>query len=84
MKKLLLAGLMAVTLSLTLPACGNKDYMSSVVPVSVLNQFHDMYPSARDVKWKMEDGLYEANFEVADKDMKATYTGNGDFVYSQL
>jgi hypothetical protein len=85
MKRLLFAGLIAVSLSVALPGCGGgQKYTSSAVPSKVLNEFHDMYPTATDVKWKNRDGLYEADFELGNQDLNASFTPDGDFIRSNM
>jgi hypothetical protein len=89
MKKLLIAGLGAIAFTFT--GCGGHDKVTYTttttsvpatagVPSDVIEEFYEMYPSAKDVHWKTKDGLYEAKFEVGGSDMKATFTPGGDFV----
>jgi hypothetical protein len=86
MKKVLLAGLIAISLSTVLSGCGagGSKKMFSSVPTSILNEFNDMYPSARDIKWKNKDGLYQADFKVGKEKMEAAFTPDGDFVRSDM
>ena len=84
MKKLIIVGLMVGSMAFSLAGCGGGNnrqiYSTAAGPNDVLDEFYDMYPTAKDVKWKLKDGLYEADFEVGDADMNATYTPDGDFV----
>lgn len=81
MKRFLIAGLIAGTMALSFTSCGGGSATSSVaVPNDVLDEFYDMYPTASNVDWELKDGLYEAEFEVGDKNMKAIYTSGGDLV----
>jgi hypothetical protein len=81
MKNILLSGLIALSLTFTMTGCGSgQKNMSAYIPNQVVNEFYDMYPSAKDVTWKNKDGLYEADFELGHKGMKATFTPDGDWV----
>ncbi len=83
MRKLLIACMVVGTMAFTFTGCGGNDRKmstSAAVPNDVLEEFNDMYPTADDVKWRTNDGLYEAEFEVGKKNMKATYTPDGDLV----
>jgi hypothetical protein len=84
MKKLWIVGMLVATMAFTFTGCGGGGDQnistSAAVPNKVLSEFYDMYPTAEDVNWKVNDGLYEADFEVGDKEMKATYTSGGDLV----
>lgn len=72
---------MMVTGALTFAGCGGGDNISTArVPNDVLDEFYDMYPTAENVDWKLKDNMYEADFNVGGKDMKAVYTPDGDFV----
>ena len=83
MKKFLIGAMIIGTMAFTFTGCGGGDsriaYATSV-PNGVLDEFHDMYPSADNVKCKVKDALYEAYFEISGKDMKAAYTADGNLV----
>ncbi len=88
MKKLMIVGMMIATMAVTFTGCGGHDkiytsntrYTSSPIPDRVINEFYQLYPSAVDADWKMNDGLYKVDFKVGGDDMKATFTPNGDLV----
>jgi hypothetical protein len=78
MKKLMIAVIFVGTMVFT--GCGGSGnrQISRAVPNKVLKEFHDDFPLAKDVDWKMKNGLYKANFEIMDKNMDAVYTADGD------
>lgn len=85
MKKLLIVLMMVGTMGLTFTGCGgsNKGYTSvngTMVPNTVLDKFYDSYPSASDIKWDADDGMYKVDFEVGNQDMKATYAPDGSLL----
>ncbi|MBX9853474.1 MAG: hypothetical protein K2X86_17150 [Cytophagaceae bacterium] len=81
MKKFLIGAMLFGVMTFTFTGCGgNKMAYSTSVPNNVLSEFHDMYPAADDVRWKLKDGLYQADFEISGKDMKAVYTADGNLV----
>jgi hypothetical protein len=84
MRKLIIVGMMVGTMAFSLTGCGGgsdrRVTSSAAVPNDVLDEFYDMYPAAEGVDWRLRDGLYEADFEVGDNDMKATFTPDGDYV----
>ena len=51
---------------------------SKKVPEAAKMAFAKAYPTADDVKWEMEDGNYEVEFEMADdQEMSVVYNANG-------
>ena len=47
------------------------------VPVSIKNAFKKDYPQVKKVKWDDEDGKYEAEFKLNNKDRSVTYGKTG-------
>jgi len=47
------------------------------VPSAVQTKFKTMYPEVKKVKWEMEDGRYEASFEVNKKETSVVFSPNG-------
>jgi hypothetical protein len=53
-------------------------HISQSVPNKVLAEFHEDFPLAKHVDWDVKNGIYEASFEMLDKDMEARYTAEGE------
>lgn len=71
--------LVAITL-LSLAACSQK----KVVPQKILDAFSQKYPNAKEVEWgKEEASIWEAEFELTDKDMSANFNLNGDWLETE-
>lgn len=47
------------------------------IPVNIKNAFKKEYPQVKKVKWDDEDGKYEAEFKLNNKDMSVTYSAKG-------
>jgi hypothetical protein len=70
MKKLLLAGIIAVSFA----ACKNNAGMSSLdVPAEVVASFNQRYPNASNVDWDTSNGQYEAEFRDANGNKQDVY-----------
>jgi hypothetical protein len=76
MKKILI---IVAMLTVGFTAC-NRNAASTAIPEDVLNSFSQRYPTATEVKWDMDDELYEAKFKIGDEKMEAIYNSNGDLV----
>jgi hypothetical protein len=72
--------LMLVSIALLSFACTEK---SLEVPQEVTAAFLQKYPSAKSIKWEMEDGDYEAEFNVESLEMSANFTKTGQWLESE-
>jgi len=54
-----------------------QDIDKNQVPSAVKSAFMKAYPKATDVDWEMKGNNYEADFDLAKVDYKATYTSAG-------
>ncbi|QPH40662.1 PepSY-like domain-containing protein [Pedobacter endophyticus] len=54
-----------------------QDIDKNKVPAAVKSAFMKAYPKATDVDWEMKGSNYEADFDLAKVDYKATYTSAG-------
>lgn len=54
-----------------------QDIDKNQVPAAVKSAFMKAYPKATDVDWEMKSNNYEADFDLAKVDYKATYTSAG-------
>lgn len=84
MKKLLIVGMMVLTMPLMFSSCNKSTSTASlgVVPQVVVDEFYRMYPTAMGVHWvmKVDEDAYEATFNIRGMDIRATYTPNGNYV----
>jgi hypothetical protein len=53
-------------------------------PESVQTKFDSLYPKADEVIWEKEKGEYEAEFEVDEKEMSASFDSTGNFLESEV
>jgi len=53
-------------------------------PESVQTKFASLYPKADEVRWEKEKGQYEAEFEVDEKEMSASFDSIGNFLESEV
>jgi hypothetical protein len=83
MRKLWIVGMIVGAMSFA--GCGGSDnyYVNTSsastngIPNSVLSEFYKMYPAAQDVDWEVKGGLYNADFQIEDEDMNASFTPDG-------
>ena len=58
---------------------------SKKVPEAAKMAFAKDYPKADDVKWEMEDGNYEVEFEIADdQEISVVYDANGAVLETEV
>lgn len=53
------------------------------VPVVVKDGFNKLYPSATKVKWELDKGNYEAEFNSGKEELEAEFNANGEFIKSE-
>ncbi len=76
MKNIVLIGMFAL---FAIGAC-NKSTRYAQVPEEVIVSFNQRYPDASDVRWKEDDGLYQARFKDGRTKKEATYSENGSLL----
>jgi hypothetical protein len=54
------------------------------VPETIETKFASLYPKADEVRWEKEKGEYEAEFEVDEKEMSASFDSTGNFLESEV
>jgi len=70
----------AVLALISLTACSQ----SKNAPQNVLNAFNQKFPNAKEVEWgKENENVWEAEFELSDKDMSANFNLNGDWLETE-
>ena len=58
---------------------------SKKVPAAVKAAFAKAYPTAADVDWEIEDGNFEAEYEMADnQEMSVVYDANGTVIETEV
>lgn len=70
----------AVLLGLTVLGSCSKKVVSAQVPDDVVTAFNQRYPSAEDVKWSEDEGLYEVDFKEGEIKKEATYRSDGSLL----
>jgi len=66
----------AVLALISLTACSQ----TKNVPQNILNAFSHKFPNAKEVEWgKENENIWEAEFELSDKDMSANFNIKGDW-----
>ena len=55
----------------------------SKVPAPVVSAFQKMYPSITDVDWSVEDGNYEAEYDMNKMEASVTFDANGNLVETE-
>lgn len=85
MKKLILTLAIA---ALGLTAYAQDEFAMDIfyppqVPAEVQAKFEQLYPGMDDVSWEVEDGNYEAEFEVNDMDHEVIFDPMGKVLYSE-
>jgi len=63
----------------TIISCKTADKKSNV-PELVNEKFSEMYPEAKGIAWKMDEGKYVATFHQDRKDLRVMLTENGTIV----
>lgn len=56
----------------------------NAVPSVVKNAFQKQYPSAKEVKWEMENGNYEVNFDLNEVDHSVLMDVNGKVLETEV
>ena len=52
-------------------------------PQAVLQAFQKAFPNAQDVDWELEDGQYEAEFELGNTEQSATFSATGQLLETE-
>lgn len=76
MRNLFIAALIGM---FSLASC-SKNVMSAQVPDDVVTAFNQRYPSAEEVKWSEDEGLYEVDFREGEIKKEATYRSDGSLL----
>jgi Putative beta-lactamase-inhibitor-like, PepSY-like len=53
------------------------------VPASVVSAFHKMYPDLKDYQWNLEDGSYEAEYEINKMEAAVTFDATGNLIETE-
>ncbi|MEO8210612.1 MAG: PepSY-like domain-containing protein [bacterium] len=56
----------------------------SDVPSAVQTSFSSMYPDTKKVKWEMEDGKYEAEFQQNNVETSVLFDANGTYIQKEV
>lgn len=54
------------------------------IPVTVKTAFEKTYPDVKDVDWEMENGNYEAEFEIKDTDYSVLFDALGNILETEI
>lgn len=54
------------------------------VPAAVKSAFQKQYPDAKEVKWEMENGNYEAEFEQTETDYSVLLDASGNIIETEI
>lgn len=65
-------------------SAGAQSIKSSEVPQTVKSALKQMYPSASKVKWEMEDGMYEGEFNDQGKEVSVYLTQDGKWSMTEV
>ncbi|MCY7409999.1 MAG: PepSY-like domain-containing protein [Chitinophagales bacterium] len=69
---------------LLLAACAEGQKLKeSAVPAPVVASFNKMYPNAEENKWSMEEGNYEAEFEMNESEASVTFDAAGNLLETE-
>ncbi len=69
----------AVLALISLTACSQTN-----APQNVLNAFNQKFPNAKEVEWGKEGAdIWEAEFELSDKDMSANFNLKGEWLETE-
>lgn len=80
-KILVLMGITAIT------ACSsaqNNNSTDEKIPSAVKDAFVKKYPNVKEVDWDKEDGTYEAEFEVNNKDFSIAFDPAGKIIEEEI
>ena len=80
MKKLILMAVAAMITSLTFA----QKTQDKNVPAAVKSAFQKQYPDAKEVKWEMENGNYEAEFEQTETDYSVLLDASGNIIETEI
>jgi hypothetical protein len=76
-------GLILILSALIITSC-TRGLSQEKVPIAVRSAFAKIYPTAKKVKWDAEDGNFEAEFKLGDKEISATYLPNAELYEVEL
>ncbi len=70
--------IVALTVAFSFSSCHHEQ-----APEKIKAAFDQKYPDAEDVEWEMENGKWEAEFEVDEKEMEALFDQNGNWLETE-
>jgi len=76
--------LITTTLTLLLGAAYAQKVKESAVPEPVKQAFAKLYPNVHNQKWEIEDGNYEAEFEVNEIETSVEFNAAGTLVMTEV
>jgi hypothetical protein len=79
MKKFLLV----ITIALIAMYANAQSQKVEAVPPPISDAFTKLYPTIKTVKWEIENGKFEANFQVNKVETSATFDPAGNFLESE-
>ncbi|PKP22446.1 MAG: hypothetical protein CVU05_03960 [Bacteroidetes bacterium HGW-Bacteroidetes-21] len=79
MRKLIFLTLIATTVS----CAYSQKLKDNEVPALVKNKLTSVYPNLSDVKWEMEDGKYEAEFDVNKVETSVVIDATGNLLETE-
>lgn len=71
---------MIVILAMIVMGACSRNVQTSAVPEEVITAFNQRYPDAVDVRWELNNGLYEAEFMVNGQEREAYYREDGSLM----
>jgi hypothetical protein len=64
--------------------CANAQKLKEAqVPAPVVSSFHKMYPDLKDYQWNLEDGNYEAEYDVNKMEAAVSFDKNGNLIETE-
>jgi len=78
MKHVFISLLLLTGITLGVSAQDSAKAKTQDVPQSVQAALKSAYPAAKDIEWKMKDGIYKASFEVNGTEHFAGITSSGE------
>jgi hypothetical protein len=55
----------------------------SQVPAEIVSAFHKMYPDVKEYKWFLEDGNYEAEYNIGKMEASVTFDTKGNLLETE-
>jgi len=72
-----------VSIMLVMGCADAQKVKESQVPAPVVSSFNKMYPTVKEKQWELEDGNYEAEFDMDKSESSVTFDATGNLLETE-